>query len=191
MDTKPPHDAQLLSPAHRAALSEGGIRLIDGCFEDLAAVDDPAWDFDQSYLASHLPRRYLPSYSPLLLRRFVVCVVTASWKLAQGDPLPLGCVAEELAAWAVIREGAAVLEERGEDADFSGFEDRAFADTDFLTLFDPARDGIEDSDVGRYLGMGPLGVDAWFEPFLDAGTAVHPYVLDGGVTGPRGERVVE
>src|SRR5688500_11688992 len=121
MDTKPPHVGPLLSPAHRVALLEGGTRLIDGCFADLAAVDDPAWDVDQSYLASHLPRRYLPSYSPLLLRRFVVCVVTASWKLAQGAPLPLGCVAEELAAWAVIQEAKMVLEERGEDADFSWF----------------------------------------------------------------------
>ena len=184
MDTEPPNDGLFLSPSHRAALDEGAIRLIDGCFEDLAEVDDPAWDFDQSYLASHLPRRYLPSYSPLLVRRFFVCVVTAVWKLAQRDPLPLGCVAEELAAWAVIKEAEGVLEERGEDADLSGFEDSVFADMDFLTLFDPAQDGLEDSEVGCYLGMGALGIDAWFEPFLNAGTAVHPYVLDGAEAEP-------
>src|SRR5688572_31007324 len=184
MDTQPLDDGPLLSPSHRAALGEAATRLIDGCFEDLAEVDDPAWDFDQSYLASHLPRRYLPSYSPVLVRRFFVCVVTASWKLAQRDPPPLGCVAEELAAWAVIQEATAVLEERGEEADFSGFEDRVFADTDFLVLFDPAQDGVEDSEVGRYLGMGPLGIDAWFEPFLGAGSALHPYVLDGAVAEP-------
>jgi hypothetical protein len=143
----------------------------------LAELD---WPVADCYLAGHLPARYLPRYTPLLIKRFFACILTVAWKLAQPERHPLTCVAEELALRAIIVEAEGVLAEEDEDADFGAFEDEAYEDTDFEYLFTPAADGIDDSPVGAELGMGSLDLADWLKPFGqgDRG-AVHPYVDDG------------
>lgn len=53
-------------------------------------------------------------------------------------------------------------------------ESFAFEDDDFRWLWNDAADGIQESDVGRILGMGKLNVSEWFEPFNERGN-VHPF----------------
>ena len=170
-------DEEVLPPSHRLALADACDRLTDLGLDDLAAVLHGDWPVADSTVAGFLPRRYLARYTPVFLKRFVVCLITVAWKLAQPGRVPLACVAEELAAWALIREAGRVLEERDEAADFGLFTDDLYEDTDFLILFDPRLDGLESSEVGAYLGMGYLGLKDWFVPFGggDRG-AVHPFV---------------
>ena len=119
----------MLSPRQRKALkdmAEPGIMLAPG-----------------SYTTEYLPPQFRLAYTRDLVTRFLVCVLTVAWKLSQPRPkVPLlSCTGEELAAWAVIHEAQALLDE--ENQDFSAFESRIFEDFDVLTLFDPALDGFE------------------------------------------------
>ncbi len=169
----------VLPPSHRQALAEASDLLIDQGFDDVSAIADGDWPLADSTLGAHLPRRFALDYTPLFARQFFICLVTVAWKLAQPHFTPLTCVAEELAAWALINEAVAILEEQGEEANFDLFIDDLYEDTDFLILFDPKLDGLDSSEVGAYLGMGYLDFKDWFTPFGsgDRG-AVHPYVQD-------------
>lgn len=109
----------------------------------------------------------------------VLIVTVVGWKLF--DPAHehrLSCLAEELALHAIVSRAEAVLEEGEEEpVDFSPLECLAFEDMDFLTLFDPSLDGVEETSTGKYLRMTNLKLREWFEPFNpDRGDAVHPYV---------------
>lgn len=53
-------------------------------------------------------------------------------------------------------------------------EDFLFEDTDFLFLFDPKFDGMDETDVGKYHGMQSLRFEAWLKPFSKR-YWVHPY----------------
>jgi len=167
----------ILSPSHREALADACDRLIDMWLDELAAIMHGDWTVADSAIVEALPRRYLLAYTPIFAKQFSVCLVTVAWKLAQPGRVPLTCVAEELAAWALIEEAEQVLEEDGLEANFDLFVDDLFEDTDFLILFDPKLDGLETAEVGTYLGMGYVEFKDWFVPF-DSGDrgAVHPFV---------------
>jgi hypothetical protein len=75
---------------------------------------------------------------------------------------------------AIIEHAEAVLERDDVQADFTEFVDETFEDADGEQLFDPALDGIEESESGRKLGMAHLFED-WRRPFR-AGNPVHAYV---------------
>jgi hypothetical protein len=173
------YEADILPPSHRQALADACDRLIDRWLDELAALADGEWSVIDSVIAEALPRCYLLAYTPVFARQFFICLVTVAWKLAQPERVPLTCVAEELAAWALIEEAEQVLAEKGQESDFGLFTDDLYEDTDFLILFDPQLDGIATSAVGAYLGMGYLGFKDWFVPFGsgDRG-AVHPFVED-------------
>jgi len=183
-----PAEPTLLPPALHEVLVGGANWLVDLCFDDLTDLDDPDWDITRSSLVEHLPRRYLTSYSPRFVRRFAACVVLVAWKAVQPSPPALACLAEELALRAILDRAIDIAEERGVEAAFGAVEDALFEDTDFLLLFDPAQDGIEGSDIGRYLGIGSLGIDDWFRPFRGASDAVHPYARDTADGGPAVDR---
>ncbi|NOX30890.1 MAG: hypothetical protein GXP35_12710 [Actinobacteria bacterium] len=44
-------------------------------------------------------------------------------------------------------------------------------------LFNPAWDGIEDSDIADHLGARALAPKNWFDPLYDI-VPVHPYVAE-------------
>ena len=173
-------DGDILPPSHRRALADACDLLIDSWFDELGPVSEGAWPVADSALGTALPRRHALAYTPRFARRFFVCLVTVAWKLAQPGRVPLACVAEELAAWALIEEAKRLLEDDGAGADFDLFIDDLYEDTDFLLLFDPKLDGLEASAVGAYLGMGSLALKDWFVPFGggDRG-AVHPFAAGG------------
>jgi hypothetical protein len=141
-------DEEILPPEHRRALADACDRLIDLWLDELGAIAHGEWPVADSAVAEALPRRYRLGYTPRFAQRFFVCLATVAWKLAQPGRVPLACVAEELAAWALIAEAESVLEEAGEAADFGPFVDALYEDTDFLILFDPKLDGLEVSEVG-------------------------------------------
>jgi hypothetical protein len=170
----------VLPPHYRTALQAGTDWLIEQGFNDLMTIDRPGSDVRQTSLADCLPDRYLLKYTPLFMKQFFVCILTVAWKLAQPSPTYLACLAEEMAAWAIIQEAEAELEQQGEEADFDPFIEDLFEDTDFLQLFDDANDGIEETELGKVMGMTSLAFKDWFVPFRGHADvhygAVHPYV---------------
>ncbi len=108
-----------------------------------------------------------------------MCIITVAWKLTQAEHVPLSSLAEEVAAWTIIREAKAILEEDEETENaFDTFIDVYFEDTDFLYLFDNAYDVIDESQVGQMMGISSLAFNDWFLPFSDEPSRiVHPYVL--------------
>lgn len=161
----------------QAALREAVVVLNDELQMDIGALL-AGGEFQDTFVSTYLPDKYLPSYDLGFLRRFLVCVVVVGWKLF--DPAHehrLACTAEELALNAILRRAEAVLEFNEEEpADFSLVEDDAFEDMDFQMLFDLSLDGIEDSPSGKYLRMVNLKLKEWFLPFnARRGDVVHPY----------------
>jgi hypothetical protein len=178
---------EYLTPEEQEALAGGVDLLLDGLFDEVMQMAH--WeesDLANSTFGWHLPPRYLPKYTPLFLKQFLICVVTVAWKLAQPEPMVLSCVAEELAGWAIInaarvqielkRETEGASEVSTEDA-FADFIEVFFEDTDCLFLFDDEYDGIDQSPVGQMFGLTPLSFEDWFKPFGSGPERiVHPYV---------------
>ena len=96
---------------------------------------------------NYLPRKYLPRYAPLFAQKFQVCLITVGWKLLAQDQYDLACVAEELAMHAIVRRAGVLLDLERKSAAFSAVDELGFQEVDFILLFDPALDGIEDSDI--------------------------------------------
>jgi hypothetical protein len=168
---------ELLPPNHWAALYDAATMLTDQFFDDVAGLLADG-DFAQSAMAGYLPAKYLLRYNVLFAKQFLACLLTVAWKLRAPDYYPLACVAEELALHAIIECAEALLESEGLQADFTEFEDEAFEDADVEQLFDPALDGIENSELGQKLGMAHLRFEDWFRPFRGE-DPVHPYVDPG------------
>jgi len=168
-----------LPESHWKALYEANTILIDEVLEDLTDLR-AGTGFEHLGIADYLPPRYLTRYDDEFLRRFLMCLTSVGLKLRLPGFHPLGCVAEELALHAMIERARELLEEDGEEDDYSAWEDYAFEDADFELLYDDVMDGIEESPVGRRLGMAPMGFHDWFVPFSPP-RVVHPYVDAGDV----------
>jgi hypothetical protein len=164
----------ILTPDMWDALCRAGDVLIDSYCDDLTRLQ-AGGDFAGTFLASDLPECRLRGYDYLFAKKFLACLMTVVWKLQAPEHYELACVAEELALYALIEQARGDLDERGIDAEFGDFCDDAYQDMDFLWLFDPKYDGIEDSPEAAFLGIGNLRFEEWFEPFLNV-PYVHPYV---------------
>lgn len=167
-----------LTESEQKALQQACDVLIDDIFNTISDVHENK-DVASTMLGDFLPPRYMPKYTLLFLRQFSVCIITVAWKLAQAQHMLLASVAEEIAAWTIIREAKAILEEDGKTQDpFEAFIDVYFEDTDFLYLFDNAYDGIDESEVGQMMGVSSLAFHDWFLPFSDEPSRTpHPYTL--------------
>lgn len=169
--------AHVLPAGHRKALKQASRTLIETYFDDLARADERAWDFSSFFIARLLPSGYLLKYDRRFARRFLVCLITAAWKLNQPEFDPFACVAEEIAAYTLVKFAAVLLQEQGIHADFESFIEAIYEDTDFEHLYDAKMDGIEHSPIAEMMGMVHLAFNEWFEPFdPPMYGAVHPYV---------------
>lgn len=172
------HWVELLPLSHREALYDAAVIFIDEFFlgyQSDGPVVGTGWVDD-------LPARYKSRYDWPFGQRFLACLTVLAWKLAQSQPpIPLlDCVAEELAMHVLIERAKVALELEGiNDIDFGGFEDDVFPDADFEYLFDDSMDGIDEGEIGAKLGMADLSFSGWFEPFLNAGSRLHPYLEEG------------
>jgi hypothetical protein len=104
------------------------------------------------------------------------------WKLAQLGDVTLACAAEELALFALIRPGQVLLDLRELESikeAWGDFRDLVFEDEDFLFLFNPEFDGIEETEWARQHSVVGPKFNEWFQPF-DATShgAPHPFSLD-------------
>ena len=153
------------------------------------ALVDVRETWDETRLARCLPPARLDQYSPLFIRKFLVCIITVGAKLRSPHAEQLGCVAEEMAMYAILEEAIA-LSGLGDEGGATGqevrlarrarkelesAEDLVFQDLDFLFLFDQAYEGIQGSPSGEALRMVSLDFSEWFKPFDDA-SWTHPYV---------------
>ena len=179
--------ADILTPTQREALAAATDVLIDHYLENLADAQTGTWDFQQFYIADFLPRRYAHEYSPKFARQFFFCLSTIAWKLNQPHFLQPACIGEELALWALIQQAESILEEKGEEPDLGDLVDAAFEDTDVQNLYSGERDGIDETEVGQYMGMTSLSFKDWFVPFRESSvddlSEVHPCAqVDGDGT---------
>jgi hypothetical protein len=149
--------------------------LIYELLEDVVALRRGE-SFADTTMADYLPPSHRHRYDQLFAKRFLACVYTVAWKLVSPDPQVLACVGEELALHALIERAESMLNPGIADADFSALYEAAFEDEDFVLLFDPQWDGIENAEAGARLGVANLRPDAWFAPFRDE-FSVHPYSL--------------
>ncbi|GCF07319.1 hypothetical protein [Dictyobacter arantiisoli] len=172
----------ILSETEKKSLDMACDLLIDHAFEDLEQLKDTK-DAADTWLGIYLPQRYIYKYTPLFFKKFTVCLITVAWKLAQAEQIPLASLAEELAAWTLVREAQRLLQDELEEAtdkdNLEQFIDVFFEDLDFEYLFDNAFDGIEETQGGQQMNITSLAFDNWFKPFLDEPyRKVHPYVVD-------------
>lgn len=178
--------AELPSRAREAMAAAVEI-AVDEAFEDLARVDTafsrskpdgPQWgEFLEleTHFGDYIPRRYLSRCTPIVLKRFTVCIITVGWKLAQPRYTYPACVAEELALAGILDRAGTWLEITGKEPfDFDDLKDVLFQDLDYEYLYSPELDGI-DAELGERLGMASLSFSDWFKPFNEEQQLPHPY----------------
>jgi hypothetical protein len=173
--------ADVLPQSHRQALRDAAITYLDECFSAIAE-GEPGQSYADTPIGSYLPQRYEHYYDGRFARDWATTVAVVGWKLAQPGRLALACVAEELALFALIRKAQVLLDLREIENDeqaWSDFRDLAFEDEDFLFLFNPEFDGIEETDWAREHAVVGLKFNEWFRPFDPASHgAPHPFSLD-------------
>jgi hypothetical protein len=180
----PPYAAaygDALPESHREALREAAVTYLDECFSAIAD-GEPGQGYADTSIGSYLPSRYEHYYDGRFARDWTTTVAVVGWKLAQPGHVTLACAAEELALYALIRQAQVLLDLREEENDeqaWSDFRDLAFEDEDFLFLFNPELDGIEETEWAREHAVVGLKFSEWFRPFDPASHgAPHPLNLD-------------
>lgn len=163
------------------ALWEASGILIDQLFEDLFSLRKlrtvDREDIANTFVLSWLPPRQAQKYDVRFVQSFLVVAADMTGALVRGWSRP-SCVAQELALRCLLDQ-VEILEDSYEldlADDWRGkLEEQMFEDMDSEMLFQDAMDGFE-NDVGlnMQLGLAPMSVEDWFEPFNDA--AVPPFV---------------
>jgi hypothetical protein len=173
--------ADVLSESHRETLRRAAITYLDECFSAIAE-GEPGQSYADTPIGSYLPARYEHYYDGRFARAWATCVAVVGWKLAQPRDAVLACVAEELAVFALIRQAQVLLDLREVENDeqaWSDFRDLVFEDEDFLVLFNPELDGIEETEWARQHAVVGLKFREWFRPFDSASHGTpHPFSLD-------------
>jgi hypothetical protein len=174
--------ADLLPQSHREALCDAAVTYLDECFSAIAE-GEPGQGYADTPIGSYLPQRYEQYYDGRFARDWATTVAVVGWKLAQLDKVVLACVAEELALFALIRQAQLLLDMREAASDeqaWSDFRDLVFEDEDFLFLFNPEFDGIEETAWARQHAVVGLKFNEWFRPFDPTGHGAppHPFNLD-------------
>ncbi|WP_396134448.1 hypothetical protein [Arthrobacter oryzae] len=166
--------AKLLS----GALWEASAVLIDQLFEDISElrtlVHITRQDIASSLVLSGLPPRHAEKYDVRFAQRFLVIATDMTGALVRGWTHP-SCVAQELAVRCLLEQVEVIQDLYGLDLaeGWRGrLEERMLEDTDSEMLYQNAMDGFEgDVELNMQLGLAPMGLKDWFEPFND--TFVH------------------
>ncbi len=164
---------------HRDAIRGAIALLTDEFTDDVALVltaEKP--DIGGTAMFAFLPPQFVRRYTPLFAKKFLATFHAAAWKITQPDAYQLSCVAEEIAAEAIVVQAEAILELEGEEADFGLFRDGIFEDMDFDWLFHAEMDGIEDAEIAEEMVMVNLRFEDWFKRFSDEHPRVPPYAED-------------
>lgn len=163
------------------ALWEASAVLIDQLFEDLDGLRDldqvDRRDIANTFVLSGLPPRHADKYDVRFARQFLVIAVEMTGALARGWARP-SCVAQELALRCLFDQ-VEIIQDLYDldlpDGWRSLLEQHMLEDTDSEMLYQNAMDGFEnDIELNMQLGLAPMKVQDWFEPFNDA--SVPPFV---------------
>ncbi len=165
------------------ALRAAGYLFLDELFD---AVNEVIATTSHEPLLSWLPGQFSQHYTPFFAKRFLVCAISVTGMIDQwdGESVVASCTAEALVVRALIQTAQSLVALEAEangrkptaDADaldFSLFEELMLPDTDVEWLFDPAYDGIEDTEIAQSQGM-MLRPEDWFTPYIGPGW-IHPY----------------
>jgi len=171
----------VLPASHREALRDAAVTYLDECFSAIAE-GEPGQSYADTPIGSYLPSRYEQYYDGRFARDWMTTVAVVGWKLAQRGEVTLACVAEELALFALIRQARVLLdlgERESDEQAWSDFRDLVFEDEDFLFLFNPELDGIEETEWAHQHAVVGLKFNEWFQPFDPTSHgAPHPFSLD-------------
>lgn len=180
----------MIREAHGGILTREGWRQLQTVaavmFDEFADDLGLLWtegDFADTTMIDILPRAFLPRYDYDFAKRLFASFCTVVWKVLAPEQFELACVAEEMLLDGLLQR---TKDETDDEAIVEGldeFIDAAFQDTDFLFLFDPKFDGIQDLPEAAHLRIGFLHFDEWFAPF-DNVPYVHPYALGRTVEPP-------
>lgn len=164
------------------ALWEASAVLIDQLFEDLNGLRDldrvDRQDIANTFVLSGLPPRHADKYDVRFAQQFLVIAADMTGALTRGWTRP-SSVAQELALRCLFDQVEVIQDLYNLDLadDWRGLlEQHILEDTDSEMLYQNAMDGFEsDIELNMQLGLAPMKVEDWFEPFNDA--SVPPYVL--------------
>jgi hypothetical protein len=163
------------------ALWEASAVLIDQLFEDLDALRGldqiDREDIANTFVLSGLPPRQAEKYDVRFARQFLVVAADMTGALIRGWTRP-SSIAQELALRCLFDQVEVIQDLYNLDlADgWRGMlEQRMLEDTDSEMLYQNAMDGFEgDIELNTQLGLAPMRIQDWFEPFNDA--SVPPFV---------------
>jgi hypothetical protein len=171
----------VLPQSHREALRDAAVSYLDECFSAIAE-GAPGQSYADTPIGSYLPQRYEQYYDGRFARDWATTVAVVGWKFAQPGKVVLAWVAEELALIALIRQAQVLLDLReaaNDEQASSDFRGLVFEDEDFLFLFNPEFDGIEETEWARQNAVFGLKFSEWFRPFDPTSHgAPHPLTLD-------------
>lgn len=163
------------------SLWEASAVLIDQLFEDLNGLLKldriDRQDIATTFVLSGLPPRHADKYDVRFTQQFLVIAVDMTGALIRGWTHP-SCVAQELALRCLFDQVEVIQDLY--DLDLPGdwwgmLEQNMLEDIDSEMLYQNAMDGFEgDIELNMQLGLAPMKVEDWFEPFNDA--SVPPYV---------------
>ena len=164
------------------ALWEASAVLIDQLFEDLDGLRDldqvDRQNIANTFVLSGLPPRHADKYDVGFAQQFLVIASDMTGALTRGWTRP-SCVAQELALRCLLDQVEVIQDLYDLDLadDWRGhLEQHMLEDTDSEMLYQNAMDGFEgDIELNMQLGLAPMKIQDWFEPFNDA--SVPPYVL--------------
>ncbi len=160
------------------SLWEASAVLIDQLFEDLnGLLKLDRQDIATTFVLSGLPPRHADKYDVRFTQQFLVIAVDMTGALIRGWTHP-SCVAQELALRCLFDQVEVIQDLYDLDlpGDWRGMlEQNMLEDIDSEMLYQNAMDGFEgDIELNMQLGLAPMKVEDWFEPFNDA--SVPPYV---------------
>lgn len=162
-------------------LWEASAVLIDQLFEDLNGLLKldriDRQDIANTFVLSGLPPRQADKYDIRFTQQFLVIAADMTGALSRGWTRP-SCVAQELALRCLFDQAEIIQDLYDLDLPKNSrglLEQRMLEDTDSEMLYQNAMDGFEgDVELNMQLGLAPMKVEDWFEPFNEA--SVPPYV---------------
>lgn len=157
------------------ALWEASAVLIDQLFEDIAELrgldEVTRQDIAGSFVLSGLPPRHAEKYDVRFAQKFLVIATDMAGALVRGWTYP-SCVAQELAVRCLLDQVEVIQDLYRLDLaeGWRGrLEERMLEDTDSEMLYQNAMDGFEgDVELNMQLGLAPMELKDWFEPFDDS-----------------------
>jgi hypothetical protein len=125
-----------------------------------------------------MPTVFESRYSDRDYTRFLVCVLTVSWKLATYELPALDCLGEVLAMNAILIEAEFLFDpEFDEPIDFDALKNHLFENRDHESLFDPPWIEIVPSDHESRRRREALDLKNWFTSYGgENGGAIHRYI---------------